>query len=527
MSLKFTKNGVLHCNTVRYNYKQARNMIADGCSGNISNCWSFNGDSQYTDVVPGYKSFRSFNIKPNGEDMLTQSLPTLDLSHTFYISFMFKSNALSNMAVRIKNASGVLFQHYIGENTNGKWVHKSMIMTESTGVQSQVLFSIAAYDTEIWLSRFIMVDLTDTFGAGNEPTKEWCDENIREHEVITNYGSYAHAVTCSNYNSMYYNINVGCAKFNYLSLDSRWEPREYMYMLTGEFDYEEGFLYSNEAFTLFNTNEYYAYIEYHRPYSYLEAIESIDFYFPEAEPALGSIPIVRNLNYNAGGGMWEWKRASVYNNRSTFSNGEYKLRIDFNNKKTNRELRLTAINLVNVQTNIDQYNAYNNTNVTKNDINKEWCDRWIDGRSSPIIHIKDPSNKSIKIAPAYKPVKRPDEYYYTRAMLNSYVGMQNDTWGTDNTDNSHLQVGDIAFMECHISDENNKKARFFVEVIAVTDTSVICNDLYYFDETQESYNIPLDIVCNDIEIRPELNEIKFDFETGTIYCSKLIKSQSY
>lgn len=24
----------------------------------------------------------------------------------------------------------------------------------------------------------LVVDLTETFGAGNEPTKEWCDENI-------------------------------------------------------------------------------------------------------------------------------------------------------------------------------------------------------------------------------------------------------------------------------------------------------------------------------------------------------------
>jgi hypothetical protein len=70
------------------------------------------------------------------------------------------------------------------------------------------------------------------------------------------------------------------------------------------------------------------------------------------------------------------------------------------------------------------------------DINKEWCDRWIDGRSSPIIHIKDHNNTSIK------------------------------------------------------------------------------------------FNTDYDIVCNDIEIRPELNSITFD-ETGTIKCKRLVRVQTY
>ena len=100
-------------------------------------------------------------------------------------------------------------------------------------------------------------------------------------------------------------------------------------------------------------------------------------------------------------------------------------------------MRLTAINLIRVRDNVEQYNIYNGTNITINDVNKEWCDRWIDGRSSPIIHIKDPNNTKIK------------------------------------------------------------------------------------------FNENYDIICNDIEIRPELKEVKFDLDTGTIYCSKLVKIQNY
>lgn len=158
---------------------------------------------------------------------------------------------------------------------------------------------------------------------------------------------------------------------------------------------------------------------------------------PEAEPPLGEVLIVSNKDFNGGGGMREWKRASFFNNRNTFSNGNYKLRIDYNNNKRINELRLTAINLQKVSSNVSQYNSYNNTNISETDVNKEWCDRWIDGRSSPIIHIKDPNN--VKIA---------------------------------------------------------------------------CSKFG-------------DIICNDIEIRPELNEVKFDYSTGTIYCKKLVKTQTY
>ena len=30
----------------------------------------------------------------------------------------------------------------------------------------------------LWVDDFLMLDLTEIFGAGNEPSKEWCDSNI-------------------------------------------------------------------------------------------------------------------------------------------------------------------------------------------------------------------------------------------------------------------------------------------------------------------------------------------------------------
>ena len=39
--------------------------------------------------------------------------------------------------------------------------------------------------TNSYVDEVMIVDLTETFGAGNEPTKEWCDENINYFEGTT------------------------------------------------------------------------------------------------------------------------------------------------------------------------------------------------------------------------------------------------------------------------------------------------------------------------------------------------------
>lgn len=438
MAIKIGTDGTLYCNTVKYNYKQARNMIADGSYGNISGCWSFGGNSIYTDSIAGYKTYRSFNIKPNGENMLYQNLPKIDLSHKYYAGFKAKSNATANAAMRIQNLNNeTIFQCFFGTNTNGNWV---TISDYYNGIGSGIMeakLNFASYGSEIWVSKFIMIDLTDTFGTGNEPSREWCDANIREWEVITNYGCVSNNVNINNITTRYPILNATPHHFNYLQLDSRWEPRDYMFMLYGLENALEGYIYSSVVFELNKETMYYASMDYHRPKASTATEQSIDFYWPEAEPPLGIVGIVQNKEFCNGGGMEEWKRASAYNNRSIFSNGDYALRYDFNNRNQTTDFRVTGINLQKVQSNLNIYNSFNNTNITINDVNKEWCDRWIDGRSSPIIHIKDPN------------------------------------------------------------------------------------------KTKILFNTEYDIVCNDIEIRPELDSVQFDKNTGTIYCKKLIKAQAY
>ena len=433
MSIKFGTDGTIYCNTVRYNYKQARNMIADGCYGNISGTQVWAGAVASTNPA-GYKSNRSFKIAPDAT--LQQSLPKLIKNHKYYYSARVYSDGALNGAIRLRDSSAnVLSAIYLGSHyTSHTLVSNLFIPTYD--ITSGNLYCVN-YNNNAYLSKFIMIDLTDTFGSGNEPSKEWCDNNIREQETICNKGNVSNHVTYSNIANRYTDSNLAAkGNFNYLQLDSNWEPRDYMYGLQGSASYTEGYLNSASAFALDNTKTYYAYVD-----QYTEQVSGVtqsnDFYFPVAEPFMGQIQLVDETTFNGGGGMRAWKRVSAFATRTSFTNGSYVSRFDFNNMKQTNIQRLTAFNIMNVASVVNQYNKFNGTSITINDVNKEWCDRWIDGRSSPIIHIKNPANTSIK------------------------------------------------------------------------------------------FNTDYDIVCNDIEIRPELNKIIFDGNTGTIKCKKLVRTQAY
>ena len=437
MAIKFGTDGTIYCNTVRYNYKQARNMIADGCYGNTSGTQVWANVASST-LPAGYKSRRCFKV--DNTNMTTQKLPALYSGHKYYFSCRYQTSANSTISIVLRNNGSDISNSnlFVGASASS-FILSSRIISMPINVSKDIgdvcIWNGNTSDS-IYVSRFILIDLTDTFGSGNEPSKEWCDNNIREQETLCNFGNVSNNVTYSNIATRYAVSNLGKSDYNYLQLDSNWEPRDYMYYLQGLSNYTEGYLYSDSAFALDNTKTYYAYVDQHTE-QVSGVTQSNDFYFPVAEPLMGQIPLVDETTFNGGGGMRDWKRVSAFAKRTSFSNGSYNSRFDFNNMKQTNSQRLTAFNIMNVATNITKYNDYNSTSIIINDVNKEWCDRWIDGRSSPIIHIKNPANTSIK------------------------------------------------------------------------------------------FNTSYDIICNDIEIRPELNKIVFDGVTGTIKCKKLVRVQVY
>lgn len=624
MAVKFGKDGTLYCNTVRYNYKQARNMIADGTYGNISGTSVWDMYNVVSSVSPhGYKSYRCFYFDATSSQAtsLQQKIPTLYKNHKYYISaYAYSADLQANGAIYLQDSSN----NSLGVISLGQfysaWTLVSNIITPTYDVTEGRLY-IVEYTHPVYLSKFILIDLTDTFGAGNEPTKAWCDVNMREHEVYSNFGNVSNNVSYTTL-SRYSAVNIRKTDYNYLELDSNSEPRDYMYSLRSYLDRSTGRLYSTSNFSLTNTDTYYFQIES----SGYGDNTSYTLYFPDAEPSLGVVPLVQNETFNGGGGMSGWKRVSMYGNRASFSSGSYAMYFDFNNNRYAYTILLTGLSLVKLSTYIKSYNDYNGTSITINDINKEWCDRWIDGRDSPIIRIKDPHNTIIKFGgkgnyveldyieatgTQYIPNLTLSRIYTIEAEVapsntgtyhNIYDGENNTgqmlwvksgpslEWNASSTvsftNNTRIKVKTVAdgsnvygylndvqvwngsetsfgnTWNCALFNRgkaqgfvgkvysmkiynNGVLVRDFIPVLRQSDGNVGLYDkvngtfynnagtgnFIYGNVKPSTFNdggnpTDYDVICNDIEIHPEMNSIVMD-TTGTIKCKKLVRTQSY
>ena len=71
----------------------------------------------------------------------------------------------------------------------GQWNICSTVVDRSSfssGKNSmRIDYNNANTDGKMWFDGLMLVDLTDTFGAGNEPDKAWCDANIEFTETTT------------------------------------------------------------------------------------------------------------------------------------------------------------------------------------------------------------------------------------------------------------------------------------------------------------------------------------------------------
>lgn len=445
MSITFGHDGTLYCNTVKYNWKQARNLIADGCYANVSGIFNLSEMDIASDQ--GYKTYRSFhfyNAAGTRTSMMTQAMPKPIANHKYYGALRWKTAGSSFSAADDRfewynsdtsNGNMVFARKNIA--TNGQWVLLSSIQSLSSVASGdwQLRNFLVNSTDDSWCTRLMIIDLTDTFGAGNEPTKEWCDANIREHETYVNFGSHLPPISNSNFSDVYVARQGSCTFQEYLYWDYRYRPREYTVLFTSDANQQEGHLMKKSNMAAIDTAEtYYASME--TCYTGYPELHQYQCYWPAAEPSMGSVPLVEESLYNGGGGMQGWKRVSFFANRSSFGAIQAPMRWDFDNAGRASTTLSAGHQICKVSSNVTQYNKYNGTSIKVTDVNKEWCDRWIDNRGFSYVHIKDPHNTEIRITP------------------------------------------------------------------------------------------DSEIICNDIEIRPEVNSITFRPD-GTIVCKKLVKSLAY
>ena len=118
--------------------------------------------------------------------------------HTYYISCLYYGDASNPEYTSSGNGMGPAFSH---QNATGtfqgmgslagqahnieKWQKYNRTTTVSFS-DGQIRFSLYAQNAnqvlttgmKMYFTDFKVCDLTEMFGAGNEPTWKWCDENL-------------------------------------------------------------------------------------------------------------------------------------------------------------------------------------------------------------------------------------------------------------------------------------------------------------------------------------------------------------
>ena len=170
------------------------NMIKNGDFEKDAANWELSGASITSDEK--YSGGKSLMLSPNTTAMSTQTLSSTApvLNHKYYGSIMYKTvSGLTAADNRFEwyntDNSDALMVFANKKDTQGKWERLSGIgqITSTSYLDKSwyVRNFMVNATTNSYVDEVMIVDLTETFGAGNEPTKEWCDENINYFEGTT------------------------------------------------------------------------------------------------------------------------------------------------------------------------------------------------------------------------------------------------------------------------------------------------------------------------------------------------------
>lgn len=110
----------------------------------------------------------------------TTTIP-LDSTHIYYARLeAYQEVSGGGMEIYWPIAEPHMF-HYPGGTAN-QWNMYSIVIDRSSFTSGNYSFRLdfnhSYTSREAWYDGWMIIDLTAAFGAGNEPTKEWCDKNI-------------------------------------------------------------------------------------------------------------------------------------------------------------------------------------------------------------------------------------------------------------------------------------------------------------------------------------------------------------
>ena len=174
-------------------YLTLRNIVPDSDMEDSS--WT-GGNYSTTEKLFGTRSQYFPAGATTVQTIATTTLPIV--GHKYYGRHYLKTNGNANPAdCRFEwyAGDGPGLNYVFGWNQGNypNWTMESSIVTvDAVNGSSYSIRSFAVdANVDIWADGLMVIDLTATFGAGNEPSKEWCDENISYFDGTTDFkGNY-------------------------------------------------------------------------------------------------------------------------------------------------------------------------------------------------------------------------------------------------------------------------------------------------------------------------------------------------
>ena len=174
------------------NYIQILNLVKNGSFENNYTNWTTMVLSGTNPVIinTSYKKYRnksSSRIASSGtSNYLTQDVLFIE-NHKYYYFMHGYTTSTANQAIisDVSNRSGSAFT--INVKSNLGWVKGSVIYNGIYTETRSISVNYGVTSGVTFIDGIGIIDLTETFGKGSEPTKAWCDANIDYYNDIVRY----------------------------------------------------------------------------------------------------------------------------------------------------------------------------------------------------------------------------------------------------------------------------------------------------------------------------------------------------
>lgn len=365
-----------------------------------SGSWKLStAEKEYTYLASAQKKYGSNSLQMKGDtsvlertyvlrDSSGQVQPALDPTHKYYVRIeTYQQEATGSVDIYWPIAEPAMITGLSGPA--GQWNAFSAIVDRSTftsGAYSmRIDYNNNNVEGNMWFDGLMLIDLTATFGAGNEPDKATCDgipfvdanavalvnwweptEQPRARKIDKAYIGVPTKTTKKSYTVTNMVGKIG----NFESADMSNSGEGYVYcnathvkygqramLLTGSVERIETtyiLRQRNVGYvqpTLTPSHKYYARVEVYQE----TKAGTVDIYWPINEPSFFS-----GLSGPAG----QWNMLSAVNTRDKFPAGNCQMRIDYNNQASAAYMWFDGLMLVDLTA----------TFGAGNEPDKAWCD---------------------------------------------------------------------------------------------------------------------------------------------------------